>query len=293
MKKFGKFTSSTLAVYCLLQFLILATSNAQASADVLCYRRDNNNVVQLFSATKCPLGFKKVKSNAFNAGSVGATGVTGATGAQGLPGTTGAIGAPGIPGADGATGAQGNTGVDGATGATGANGVTGNTGATGIQGSTGSIGLTGTTGATGPTGLSGPLGFVQFFAVMPPDNAATVAVGSAVEFPQDGPSSGSIFRVNPSSFVVTETGTYRVAFSVSVTEAGQLAISQNGVELGYTVVGRATGTSQINGESLVTLLAGDVLSIVNPTGNPTALTITPLAGGTRSNSATLIIERIQ
>ena len=35
-----------------------------------------------------------------------------------------------------------------------------------------------------------------------------------------------------------------------------------------------------------------VFTVRNPSGNSTALTITPIAGGTRPNSASLVIEQI-
>lgn len=41
--------------------------------------------------------------------------------------------------------------------------------------------------SNGPAGTSGILGFADFYALMPPDNAATVAPGADVSFPQDGP----------------------------------------------------------------------------------------------------------
>ena len=47
----------------------------------------------------------------------------------------------------------------------------------------------------------GVLGFADFYAVMPPDNAATVAPGTDVSFSQDGPVSGpDIARTGPDSF---------------------------------------------------------------------------------------------
>jgi hypothetical protein len=131
---------------------------------------------------------------------------------------------------------------------------------------------------------------------MPADNAATVAVGTDVDFPQDGPSSGSglIARLGPDSFNLAEIGVYEVTFQVSVTEAGQLILTLNGADLAYTVVGRATGTSQIVGVALVqTTTINSILTVRNPAGNSTALTITPLAGGTRPVSAHLVITRIQ
>jgi len=83
-----------------------------------------------------------------------------------------------------------------------------------------------------------------------------------------------------------------VSFQVSITEAGQLMLKLNSAELGYTVVGRATGASQISGHFLVTTTrANSVLSVVNPTGN-TTLAITPRAGGTHPVSSTLLIEQI-
>jgi hypothetical protein len=133
-----------------------------------------------------------------------------------------------------------------------------------------------------------------FFALMPPDNTATVAPGTDVSFPQDGPTSGTtIIRVNAISFNLAAIGTYQVLFQVSVTEAGQLILTLNGGDLAYTVVGRATGTSQIVGIALVqTSVINSILTVRNPAGNSTALTITPLAGGTRSVSAHLTITQL-
>lgn len=95
-------------------------------------------------------------------------------------------------------------------------------------------GLTGPQGPIGPA--TGVLGFVDFYALMPPDNAATVAPGTDVSFPQDGPNSGAnITRTGPSSFNLVEIGTYQILFEVSVTEAGQLLLTLNGADLAYTV----------------------------------------------------------
>ena len=89
-------------------------------------------------------------------------------------------------------------------------------------------------------------------------------------------------------------GTYHVLFQVSVDEAGQLILTLNAVDLAYTVVGRATGTSQLVGTALVTTTAANsILTVRNPAGNSTALTITPIAGGTRDVSAHLVIMQIK
>ena len=250
-----------------------------------------------------------------SATSTGATGPTGLTGPQGIAGVTGPTGAPGSATSTGATGPTGLTGPQGiagvtgptgapgsatSTGATGPTGLTGPQGIAGVTGPTGAPGSATSTGATGPTGATGASGgllaFADFFALMPPDNAATVAAGSDVSFPQDGPTDGSSFiaRTGPSSFNLANIGVYQVIFQVSVTEAGQLILTLNGSDLAYTVVGRATGTSQIVGVALVqTTVVNSLLTVRNPAGNSTALTITPLAGGTRPVSAHLTITQIQ
>ncbi len=130
---------------------------------------------------------------------------------------------------------------------------------------------------------------------MPPDNAATVAPGTDVSFPQDGPNSGSgIVRTGSSSFNLAQIGTYQVFFQVSVNEAGQLILTLNGGDLAYTVSGRATGASQIIGMAIVeTTVINSILTVRNPAGNAAALTITPLAGGTRAVSAHLVIVQLQ
>ena len=227
---------------------------------------------------------------------IGPTGPMGPTGPSGGPtGPTGPQGLPGEIGATGPTGPQGVAGEVGATGPTGPQGLPGEIGATGPTGPQGLPGEVGATGPTGPQGLpGGVLNFADFYALMPPDNASTVAPGSDVSFPQDGSNSGSsIVRTGASSFNLSEIGTYQVSFNVPVTEAGQLELTLNGASLAYAVVGRATGTSDIAGTFIVeTSTINSVLTVRNPAGNAAALTITPLAGGTSPVSAHLVIMQI-
>jgi predicted Abi (CAAX) family protease len=130
---------------------------------------------------------------------------------------------------------------------------------------------------------------------MPPDNAATVAPGTDVSFPENGPSSGAaIARTGPSTFNLSSIGTYQIMFQVSVTEVGQLILTLNGADLTYTVSGSQAGNSDIVGMSLVTTtVINSLLTVRNPAGNSASLTITPMAGGTRPVSAHLVITEIQ
>ena len=93
---------------------------------------------------------------------------------------------------------------------------------------------------------------------------------------------------------MAQIGSYQIQFNVGVTEAGQLLLTLNGADLDYTVVGRATGTSDIIGMSIITTTeVNSILTVRNPASNSTALTITPLAGGTEPVSAHLVITQIQ
>ena len=128
---------------------------------------------------------------------------------------------------------------------------------------------------------------------MPTDNATIIPAGTDVQFPSDGPASGTIARSTATQFTLPNIGIYEVNFQVSITEAGQLVVTLNGTELLYTVVGRLTGTSQIVGVCLVqTILDNSLLSIRNPLGSLIPLTVTALAGGTDPVSAHLVIKRV-
>ncbi|MBQ8659073.1 MAG: collagen-like protein [Clostridia bacterium] len=232
-------------------------------------------------------------------GPPGPIGPRGPQGPQGPAGETGATGPQGPAGATGPIGPQGPAGETGPTGPQGPAGETGATGPQGPAGATGPIGPQGPAGETGATGPQGPAGgvlnYADFYALMPPDNAATVAPGTDVSFPQDGPNSGAdIVRTGPSSFNLGLIGAYQILFQVGVSEAAQLLLTLNGADLEYTVVGRATGTSQIVGMAIVETTSVDsVLTVRNPAGNAAAITITPLAGGTRPVSAHLVITQLR
>lgn len=240
-----------------------------------------------------PVGPAGPQGPAGEAGPQGPIGLTGPVGPQGPIGLTGPAGPQGIQGEPGPAGAVGATGPQGPIGLTGPAGPQGPAGATGATGATGPQGPIGPTGPQGPAGTV--LGFADFYALMPPDNTATIGAGEDISFPSETAIGGTgISRASDSSFFLSEVGVYQVFFQVSVTEAGQLVLTLNGTELPYTVTGRATGTSQIIGMALVeNNIANSVLTVRNPEGTATALTITPSAGGIEPVSAHLVITRLQ
>lgn len=246
-----------------------------------------------------PRGFAGPAGEVGPAGPQGLQGDVGPAGPQGPAGEVGPAGPQGLQGEVGPAGPQGPAGEVGPAGPQGLQGETGPAGPQGLQGEVGPAGPQGPAGEAGPAGPQGVpggvLSFADFYALMLPDNSATVAPGTDVSFPKDGPNSGTdIVRSGPSTFTLAPIGTYQVLFQVSVTEPGQLMLTLNGAELDYTVVGRATGTSQIIGMAIVaTTAVNSTLTVRNPTGNSTALTITPLASGTQPVSAHLIITQIQ
>ena len=217
-------------------------------------------------------------------------------GPRGPVGPVGPQGPQGIPGIQGPIGPQGPAGEPGAVGPQGPAGVAGPQGPAGAQGPVGATGPQGPIGETGPQGpAGGVLAFGDFYALMPTDNPTAVAAGSDISFPQNGPNSATgITRVDDSSFTLADVGTYQVLFQVSVTEPGQLVLTLNGTELPYTVVGRDAGNTQITGVALVQTTAADaVLTVRNPEGTGSALTLAENAGGTEPVSAHLVITQLQ
>ena len=61
-----------------------------------------------------------------------------------------------------------------------------------------------------------------------------------------------------------------IYYNVPVTEAGQLELTLNGNSLDYTVVGRATETSNISVLFIITTtIADSVITVRNPASNTT------------------------
>jgi hypothetical protein len=176
----------------------------------------------------------------------------------------------------------------------GAQGIAGAAGPAGAPGLAGAAGAQGIAGIPGIPGAPGVLSFSDFYTLA---GAITpIAIDSPILFPFSGPTTGVITRqggVSQSVFILPTIGTYLVQFQGSFNDAGELALRINGLADNNTVVGRATGTDQIIGKSLVTTTSPNTtLEVINHS-SPAALTLTPIAGGTAQVSAHLTIIRIQ
>ncbi|UOQ49154.1 collagen-like protein [Gracilibacillus caseinilyticus] len=245
------------------------------------------------------------------AGPIGPTGATGATGPAGPIGPTGATGATGPAGptgpagATGATGPAGPTGPAGATGATGPAGPIGPAGATGATGPAGPIGPTGATGATGPagpigpigptgaTGATGPAGGLSQYAYTYNLGAQVVPIEADVIFDSNGIfTSGITHAPGTSQILVTTPGDYEITFSVSGVEPNQFSLFLNGAPVAGTVYGSGAGTQQNNGQAIIAISAGDVVTLRNHSSSA-AVTLQTLAGGTQTNvNASIVMKKL-
>jgi len=230
-------------------------------------------------------------------GIAGAVGASGPEGAQGIAGVIGAIGAVGLPGAQGiqglvgAIGAVGPTGAQGVAGVIGAIGAAGPAGAQGIAGVIGAIGASGATGAPGSPGIPG-VGGVLAYGYIYNLAAGTVAIEAPVLFSNNGPMSGVTHATGSSAIVVTNAGTYSIVFSVSGVEPSQFGLFINGAPSTSTIYGSGAGTQQNTGQAILTLAAGDTITLVNHS-SAVAVTLQPLAGGTQTNvNASVLILRL-
>ena len=201
-------------------------------------------------------------------GPIGPVGPTGPQGPQGLQGVQGVTGPQGETGATGPQGVQGVTGPTGPVGATGPQGLQGVAGATGATGATGPAGPTGATGPTGPTGASGT-GLVAYGGLYGTTTDAVALTTTPVALPlgTQMPSSNVTYGTN--SVTVTDAGTYELAYGVrgSMSDGSSLTVSvgQNGTAIAATTITDAltSGTpSSVHGQTIVTLGAGDVLTLL-------------------------------
>ncbi len=230
-------------------------------------------------------------------GATGLEGATGPTGPSGLVGETGATGPTGPAGAIGETGATGPTGPAGADGAAGQigpagpSGPTGPTGPAGADGVNGAAGPSGPSGPTGATGATGPAGGIQEYAYLYNTGAQLLTLSGPVAFDTNGPISSGISHLPASSEVIFSTaGTYKVSYTLAgspLLAAPSIALSLNGVPVAGTQYASTLVGADVSGEAMITVSAGDVLTVIN-----TSLLATSLPATAPTVNASLIIEMV-
>ena len=176
-------------------------------------------------------------------------------------------------------------GAPGASGATGPAGI-GSTGPTGSVGPTGSAGLS----STGPTGPAASTATYAYIYNLTPQ---TVAIEADAIFDTNGVITAGITHApNSPSVLFQVAGDYAITFSVSGTEPNQFALFLNGILIPGTVYGSGAGTQQNTGQVIVTIAAGDTLTLRNHSSTA-AVGLASLVGGTQANvNASLLIEKL-
>jgi hypothetical protein len=144
-------------------------------------------------------------------------------------------------------------------------------------GQTGGVGATGPSGVPGPSGPSGP-GSNGAYAELLNAVGITIPVNGVVQWTAAGPSAGVSPNVGaPAAFIIQTPGTYQVYATCGTSSASTtLGFTVNGI----AVAGRALLTNVAPAGCgsvalLLTLQAGDLVSLVNQ--GPNATTLAPVA----------------
>ncbi|SFE38456.1 hypothetical protein SAMN04487969_102270 [Paenibacillus algorifonticola] len=123
--------------------------------------------------------------------------------------------------------------------------------------------------------------------------AQTVPVETDIIFDSNGIlSPGITHDPGTAQIAVSNPGKYEVTFSVTCAEPNQFALFLNGTLVTGTVYGSGAGTQQNNGQAIIALAAGDVLTLRNHS-SAAAVSLQTLAGGTQTNvNASVVIKKL-
>jgi len=134
---------------------------------------------------------------------------------------------------------------------------------------------------------------VSGYAYITNSAAQVVSVGADVTFDNSSVlTSDFAHAAGSSTITINAAGTFALWFSVSGVEPNQFAVAQNGVAIASSRYGSGAGTQQTTGMTIVTLAAGDVLSLRN-SSSAAAVTLQALAGGTEANiNASIMIQKL-
>ncbi len=173
-------------------------------------------------------------------------------------------------------------------------GGAGPAGPAGPQGLAGPPGPRGATGLPGPAGLPGSGGGLSDYAYVYNTGDQAVAVDADVVFASNGPiSAGITHGLGDAAVTILNPGDYKVSFIVSGVEPNQFALFVNGTAVSGGIYGSGSGTQQTSGQAIVTMAAGDALTLRNHS-SAAAVTLQTLAGGTQPNAnVSLVVEKLK
>jgi hypothetical protein len=121
----------------------------------------------------------------------------------------------------------------------------------------------------------------------------TVPVEADVTFNSNGITTAGITHApGTSQIVVSSAGNYQVTFSVSSVEPNQFALFVNGLAVAGSVYGSGAGTQQNTGQVILTLAAGDVLTLRNHTSLLPITLLSVIAGLQTNVNASILIEKL-
>ena len=106
-----------------------------------------------------------------------------------------------------------------------------------------------------------------------------MAGGADVSFDSNGPLSGVTHTAGAAAVTVPTTGTYQIYYGVNVTAGtgASIAIAVNTTTDPSTVVSLLVGTGETSGTVMITLAAGDTITLRNDSATP--FTTDATAGG--------------
>jgi hypothetical protein len=109
---------------------------------------------------------------------------------------------------------------------------------------------------------------------------AIVVGGADVPFSNNETLSGVTHLAAATTFTVPNAGTYLVSYQASYTAGigAAVAVAVNGAVSASTPVPLLTGSGNVSGSTILTLAAGDVLTVRNNSVVPITLALAPLVG---------------
>jgi hypothetical protein len=109
---------------------------------------------------------------------------------------------------------------------------------------------------------------------------ATVVGGADVPFSNNGPLSGVTHTAGTTTVTVPTAGSYQIDYDISYTAGvgASIAIAINGTVDASTNIPLLVATGDLSGTAILTLAAGDVLTLRNNSATPLTLTLAPDVG---------------